>query len=288
MTDEEKKEFEEFLKWKAEKAKQTVQEKQTEQNNHSEPDKKSEKDKQSENPAEANRPQHNSVYSDVKKESNPIMYILVAAIAFIIIVAVGLSSTKKSSQSYAEEAIADSVEVVALDDTAPKINVVKEINRDSIASAMKKDYTFKRDEFSSTGGFWVEPKFKPKYRNVNSFYCYFWINDYNYASNFRFVMQYESDSWLFIENCVFNIDGENYTYIPKKMERDNYARIWEWFDDHVDKTNLNLVRKIANAKSVKVKLNGRQYYDTRTIKAKEIASIKQTLTYYEEIGGEFD
>ena len=71
------------------------------------------------------------------------------------------------------------------------------------------------------------------------------------------------------------------------MERDNNSRIWEWFDELVDSHNISIVRKIANAKNVKIKLNGRQYYDTRTVKAKDIASMKKILEFYEALGGTF-
>lgn len=163
----------------------------------------------------------------------------------------------------------------------------KTINTDSIVNAMRAEYVFKKDEFDNEGRTWVQPKSKPKYRNNNAFYCYFQMNE-NVASNFRFVMQYYDSSWLFIENCIFNIDGENYTYVPQEMKRDNNSSIWEWFDDSVTLDNVALIRKIAQAKAVKVKLNGSQYSNTRTMKDTEIASIAHTLKYYEELGGQFD
>ena len=111
------------------------------------------------------------------------------------------------------------------------------------------------------------------------------INSDKTVYNMRFIMQYESDSWLFVEDCVFNIDGENVNYTPKKMERDNNSRIWEWFDDKVDSHSAYLLHKIANAKKVKIKLNGRQYYDTRSVKSKDVSSIKKSLDFYEALGG---
>ena len=53
------------------------------------------------------------------------------------------------------------------------------------------------------------------------------------------------------------------------------------------KYDEKFIKKIANAKSVKVKLNGRQYYDTRTLKAEQIKSIKDTYEYYLALGGRF-
>ena len=107
----------------------------------------------------------------------------------------------------------------------------------------------------------------------------------------RFVFQYHSDDWLFIENMIFNIDGENITIIPD-METDcgNGGKIWEWCDEAVVGGNCEysvkekLIAKIANAKSVKVKLNGSQYYDTRTLTAEQIKSIRDTYEYYKALG----
>lgn len=289
MTEEEKKEFEEFLKWKAEKAV------------HAELNKQEEQNKQNDSPSEGklNVPQQADSTQitmktgvDAPKDSKARLFITIAAIACILLLLFVLAWNDNKQSSHVEtdtDVVASNSEAkYVADNPVSQSNVIKVINRDSIVKVMKKDYNFKRDEFSNTGGCWVEPKIMPKYRNSNSFYCYFWMSDNNIASNLRFVMQYEADDWLFIKDCVFNIDGYNYTYIPRKMERDHDSRIWEWFDDPVDMDNINLVRKIANAKSVKVKLNGRQYYDTRTIKPKEISSIKKTLEFYEEIGNKFN
>ena len=161
------------------------------------------------------------------------------------------------------------------------------INVDSIIEVMKKDFNFSKDEFDENGRVWVETKNKP-YRWVNGYYCYFQLNDDKSVSNFRFVIQYESDDWLFINKCIFNIDGDNFEFIPTKMERDNSGgRIWEWCDESVGRQYENLIRRIAKAKTIKVKLNGDQYYNTRTISSKQIESIDKVLEYYEKLGGKF-
>lgn len=151
-------------------------------------------------------------------------------------------------------------------------------------------FTEKGDEFSEV--VFVEPLAAPRYRNRNGIYCYFAKKD-NKACSFRFVFQYYSDNWLFIKNMVFNIDGENIKIIPNRMETDCNSMIWEWCDESVKSGNTpysineEFISKIANAKSVKVKLNGRQYYDTRTLSAAQIKSIKDTYEYYKALGGKF-
>ena len=146
-----------------------------------------------------------------------------------------------------------------------------------------------KDEFSDR--VWVEPKNAPKYRNVNGVYCYF-STENGVPQTFRFVYQYEADDWLFIREMIFNIDGENFAIAPK-METDcgNGGRIWEWCDNAVweDETGVcnKFIEKLGNAKNVKVKLIGSQYYDTKTLSSAQIKSIKDTYEYYKALGGKF-
>ena len=155
------------------------------------------------------------------------------------------------------------------------------IKLDSI-NKIKKSYenkfTFKKDEFSDK--VWVQPKSAPKYINRNGIYCYFAMENNEPTNNFRFVFQYYSDDWLFIQNIIFNIDGENISIYPD-METDcgDGGHIWEWFDENYY-DDLNLIKKIGNAKSVKMKLNGRQYYDTKTLTKQQIQDIKDIYDYY--------
>ena len=76
------------------------------------------------------------------------------------------------------------------------------------------------------------------------------------------------------------------------METDcAYGKIWEWCDESVNKNTSNIteefIKRIANATSVKIKLNGRQYYDTRTLNPTQIKTIKDTYDYYLALGGSF-
>lgn len=161
----------------------------------------------------------------------------------------------------------------------------KKINTDSIIKVFRPDFTIKKDEFSNS--VWVEPKNKPRYNNVNKIFCYFELNG-NKASNFRFRIQYTADDWLFIRQMVFNINNNrNIVYLPQEMERDNKSTIWEWCDESIDSKYEFLISAIANAKKVKVKFIGDQYYDIRTLSSEEIRYIKKTYNFYLALGGEF-
>ena len=160
-----------------------------------------------------------------------------------------------------------------------------------IIKNMVSNFIIKGDEFSTNK--WVLPKSKPKYRNQNGVYTYFELNG-NKAENFRFVFQYYADDWLFIKKMTFNIDDELFTIVPDMDTDCGYGgKIWEWCDESVtnDSTeysvNENFIKKLANAKSVKVKLSGRQYYDTKTLTETQIKSIKQVYNQYVLLGGEF-
>lgn len=145
--------------------------------------------------------------------------------------------------------------------------------------------TFRKDEFK--GITWVEPKGKPAYRNRNGIYCYF-SKEGSEVSNFRFVIQYLSDDWLFIEDYRFVIDGKSYTYTPMKVDRDNGdGDIWEWSDEKVSDRDLELIEALANAKTAKIRFEGSQYYKVKAITTAQLKSIKDMLSLYKAMGGTF-
>ena len=100
-------------------------------------------------------------------------------------------------------------------------------------------------------------------------------------------MQYYSDEWLFFNRVQFSIDGKAYEYVPLNTETDNGdgGYIWEWFDESITNSDKDLISALSNAKSAKMKLIGRQYFDIRTISKDQIKNIKRTLDLYKEMGG---
>ena len=217
----------------------------------------------------------------------------VVAFVFTLIAAVSLVSCGNNSASNSEKVKASREKFIR--DSIARAEFVK----DSIATAQRNAeviakcanlFTVKTDEFSDKT--WVKPKDAPKYRNRNGVYCYFATKNGVPIQSFRFVYQYYASDWLFIKSMIFNIDGENITIVPD-METDcgDGGKIWEWCDASVNLgsggVNEEFIKKIANATSVKVKMNGRQYYDTRELTAAQIQSIKNTYEYYLALGGKF-
>ena len=165
-------------------------------------------------------------------------------------------------------------------------NSEREAVVDSVkAGKLKPLFVENKDEFE--GYTWVQPKSRPIYRNQNGFYCYFQKSKDNKVSNLRFVGQYEDEDWLFINHVKFNIDGVVWDYTPKKINKDNDSRIWEWFDDDVKSSNALLIEAISNAKVVNVRFIGRQYHDERKMSKNNIQSIRNTLEYYKALGGKY-
>ena len=170
-----------------------------------------------------------------------------------------------------------------------RIKLIEESKADSLAHiedslkamkvlALMKNFKIKKDEFSDN--VWYEHKNSPRYRNSNGFYFYFGVNEEIGVGALRMVLQYYDDDWLFVKNIIFSIDGENYKFVPEDMKRDNSGGyIWEWFDEAID-SQSDLVQALANSHSVKIKLNGTDYYDIRTLNQKQILGIKETYELY--------
>jgi hypothetical protein len=168
-------------------------------------------------------------------------------------------------------------------------NFKKDAKIDSLKiKGLAKYFSKKNDEFSNNNSTWFTPKTAPKFANANGIYCYFQTEN-GIPNKLRFRIQYHAEDWLFFDKVQFSIDGKAYDYIPTKTETDsgNGGSIWEWFDESIIESDKDLINALANAKSAKMKLNGKQYYEVKTISKAQINSIKQTLEYYKAMGGEY-
>lgn len=220
------------------------------------------------------------------KNTNSVLKYFIGIIAFIGFFAIiakifgNENSNGKYNESYYDSLIVESDSIIT--DYKPiKKNPVDPTKTAKLASF----FTSKSDDFNDYK--WIKPKVKPAYINNNGFYCYFAQNKDGSVGNFRFVGQYASEDWLFVKSLTFNIDGENINFYPDNVSADNDTSIWEWYDQEVTGSTVDLVRKIAGAKKVKVRFHGNQYYDDKVMSPKYISSIKNTLEYYEALGGGF-
>lgn len=153
---------------------------------------------------------------------------------------------------------------------------------------LEKYFRKNEDEFSNNNKIWYKPRSAPEYTNSNGIFCYFQTEN-GIADNLRFRLQYHADKWLFFSKVQFSIDGKAYEYIPADTETDsgNGGYIWEWFDEPLSEPDKELIEALANAKSAKMKLIGRQYHEIKTIPQEQITNIKRVLELYRALGGRY-
>ena len=113
---------------------------------------------------------------------------------FFLLVIIGNCAGSDKENTIAESSSQMQLEEISPEDESKidSIDVVK-------IKELKQYFTEKKDEFSDVK--WVEPKSRPKYTNQNGYCMYFSVNN-GVASNPRFLIQYESDKWLFIKNMI--------------------------------------------------------------------------------------
>ena len=143
----------------------------------------------------------------------------------------------------------------------------------------------KVDEFKDIT--WYKHPSEPAYRNSRSS-IYAYIGKRSYGDPFlRLVTQYKDDSWLFVEKVQVNVDGEVFTLTVAdghRFEGDNgYGGIWEWKDELPTAAQLNIMRKIGEAKKVMIRYTGSQYYDEKRMQTKDIKALKEVLLAYQEM-----
>lgn len=181
------------------------------------------------------------------------------------------------TETESAKADVESVEEEQSEESMPTIDSV-------MIAKLKHNFNEESDEFK--GVTWIKPKSAPKYIDQNGIYTYFSVKD-GVPENFRFVIQYAADEWLFIRNYTFLIDGKVYKFSSPEMKTDNNSRIWEWSDTKVenDPELLIILGAMLNASEVKIRFNGRHYHKDKTLSQKDIKSVVEPFEYYKALGG---
>ena len=142
--------------------------------------------------------------------------------------------------------------------------------------------------------------YKHKYNSgTNSrIYLYFGkrIEDNQYYLGM--VIAYYASSELFINEYIFTIDDEEHVLIPRKTiqiveMRDNPSRmdnvddeskgICEVYDVLINQEEFNLMEKISNAKTVKLRYNGVKGFKRVKIHKNSKKAIKDVLNAFKEL-----
>jgi len=143
-------------------------------------------------------------------------------------------------------------------------------------------------KYDKMGGVaWYQSTSAPKYRNTNGMYLYFGKFDSGTITPLRLAVQYASDDWLFITKAFAKADKTRIDFPQESgfsgWERDNGSGgIWEWSDVPVTgASDIAAVRAMAEAKSVTVRYEGKQYYNDRNLSAKQLKGMREVIAAYE-------
>lgn len=139
---------------------------------------------------------------------------------------------------------------------------------------------------------WYQHPTSPKHVNSGGFYLYFGKEDSGQLTSLRLVTRYYADDWLFVKRAWAKADGATVEFPQESgkvmgWERDNSdGKIWEWSDVPVSKpAEIAAVRQLAEAKSVTVRFEGRQYYNDRTLSAQQLKAMRDVISAYEGATG---
>lgn len=188
-----------------------------------------------------------------------------------------------------EEETTNTTDIETVLEDKVKDNGLTQEQKDSIELERKQKYEkaqnelkgFKKKVDDFEGVTFYKAQGTPNYTNINFIYPYIGYKNGNYWMRLRF--QYTAEDWLFINKAIIMVDDEKFE-VHGKWERDNNSEIWEWLDLSVEKSELKLLRKIREAKTVKVRYVGTQYHNDRNLTSKEMNIIKKTLDVYENLG----
>jgi len=139
---------------------------------------------------------------------------------------------------------------------------------------------------------WYQDKAAPEYINENGIFAYFGVID-EQVTDLHLKIQYSGETWIFIRNYVFNIDGQKYEIDPGLLgaERDmstdfNAPGVWEYHDESLDdKSEIEMLNQLIQSKKTILRLEGDQRKEDRTISAAQKAALKRTLDAYLAAGG---
>ena len=109
----------------------------------------------------------------------------------------------------------------------------------------------------------------------NACWFYFDIIYNKVEDTYSMFISYSGDNWLFINQVIFLLDGENLTF-PFKGDRDVGYDVYEWDSIMISKENIN---KIINAKEVSCRLSGKYSFD---LSSNDMKSIRKNWKNFAE------
>lgn len=221
-----------------------------------------------------------------KNLGKSLIYIIICNLTFFGIVIINIKPAhKREKESKTDKSLVKEKANQVIDSIKQEAALAKK--EDSLAIIkLKPFFNEKKDEFSTEALIFIKPKNAPSYVNYNTFYLYF-AKSNTALSQLRFRIQFINNDWVFLKKIVFLIDDQPYEFYPSKVDTDvmNGGQIVEWVDEAIDEYSATLIAVLSQAKKVKVKFIGNQYYEIRTMSAKDLQYIKHSYNYYKALGG---
>lgn len=105
----------------------------------------------------------------------------------------------------------------------------------------------------------------------------------------RLVFNYTGDDWVFFDQVLMNIDGEQYqkSFSYFDVVRDNSGgRVWEYIDiDVSNESDVEWLWAMANSAEAIVRFQGDDYSYDMTVSDVDKSAIRDCLTVYEALQG---
>lgn len=114
---------------------------------------------------------------------------------------------------------------------------------------------------------------------------YFYISKVStYKPRIRLKVQYRGDNWLFINNFVIYIDGDEYDRYNVNLERDaRGGKVREWFDKEASENDMAMARLIVVSDKATIRFNGERYYRDHVITKQEKRALQNVMDAYEAL-----
>ncbi len=129
------------------------------------------------------------------------------------------------------------------------------------------------------------------YNNVESFHLMLIKSKELEKPLLYLKIQRRGSEYLGIQSYTIKADDNKFEITPgwNDLKSDfNYGAASENYTMHVNNSNIDMIKSMAGSKKIVIRYQGRQFYDDRTVSAKEIKALNSVLEAYEALGGDFE
>lgn len=92
------------------------------------------------------------------------------------------------------------------------------------------------------------------------------------------VSHYQADDWLFVNGYSISADGYRWDSPKLDFKRDHSGgTIWEWANQSLTPSYINVLTKMANADKAKIRFRGQEYYSDYELSAAQKTELSNLL-----------